>query len=203
MIHKIFISYFLVMISFVFATNVVLADCSCVCMNAYGSSAARNFSDQATCQSKCLETNPTGDFTAVCTSASAVSSKSSSLLPAPLDGKQVKPDADKGCPPGLSGSNCGNYQINDLLVLGKNVTNWILGMVGSAALLMFIWGGLQWLTSQGEAAKITEGKKIITTAVIGMIIVFTSYLIVKFVVVDMLGMTWEGGYINSGTVKKP
>lgn len=120
----------------------------------------------------------------------------SGLLPAPGESKQSNSADDKGCPSGVTG-NCGNYRINDLLVLGKNVTNWILGMVGSVSLLMFIWGGFQWLTSQGESAKIAEGKKIMTTAVVGIIIVFSSYIMVKFVVVDMLGMTWEGGYVNS------
>jgi hypothetical protein len=116
----------------------------------------------------------------------------SGLLPAPGD------SAHKTPPSGLpSNTNIGNYQINDLLKLGKNVSNWILGMVGSAALLMFIWGGFQWLTSQGESAKIAEGKKIMTAAVIGLVIVFSSYIMIKFVVVDVLNMSWEGGYVKS------
>lgn len=116
----------------------------------------------------------------------------SGLLPAPGDASHA------AVPSGLpSNTNIGNYKINDLLELGKNVTNWILGMVGSAALLMFIWGGFQWLTSQGEPAKVTEGKKIMTAAIIGLVIVFSSYIMVKFVVVDVLNMKWDGGYVKS------
>lgn len=144
---KIVIGFFLVMISLVFAVNVVLAE---------------------------------------------------SLLPVPQgSGSAAETVKPTSLPPG---TNLGNYKINDLLEVGKKATNWILGMVGSISLLMFIYGGFTLLMSHGEPAKVTEGKKIITTAIIGIIIVFSSYIIVKFVVTDMLGMKWEGGYINPGAV---
>ncbi len=86
----------------------------------------------------------------------------------------------------------GNYQINDFIVLAINISNWIMGMVGSLSLIMFIYGGFMFLVSGGASDKIQEAKKIIVAAVIGLIIVFTSFLIIKFVL-GTLGINWTGG----------
>lgn len=115
----------------------------------------------------------------------------SGLLPTPGDKAHNVPPAALS-----SDANLGNYEVNDLLRLGVNITNWILGMVGSASLLMFIWGGFQWLISQGESAKIALGKKIMSSAVIGIVITFSSYIIIKFVIENVLGMSWSGGLVN-------
>ena len=56
---------------------------------------------------------------------------------------------------------------------------------------MFIYGGFIFLISGGSKEKIGEAKKIITAAIIGLIIVFASYMIIRFVV-GALGMEWEG-----------
>jgi len=79
------------------------------------------------------------------------------------------------------GKDTGDYGLDDLLLLGVNAAKWILGIVGSIALLFFIYGGFTFLISGGSATQVDKGKKIITGAVIGLIIVFASYLIIKFV----------------------
>ncbi len=66
-------------------------------------------------------------------------------------------------------------------VLIARVINAFLGIVGSIAFLMFVWGGFNWLISGGSSEKIEKGKKAMTYAVIGMIIVFSSYALVRFV----------------------
>lgn len=91
-----------------------------------------------------------------------------------------QPTGSGGCPAGYSG-NCGNYALNDFVRIGDNVSRWIMGIVGSLSLLMFIYGGFVWLTSAGSSDKVTKGKSIIIGAVIGLVIVFTSYMIIGFV----------------------
>ncbi|MFA6194574.1 MAG: hypothetical protein WC719_02395 [Patescibacteria group bacterium] len=86
---------------------------------------------------------------------------------------------------------CGNYEINDFIVLAINASKWILGMVGSLTLVMFIYGGVLFLISGGGSEKISQAKKIIVAAIIGLIIVFSSYLIIQFVLGSM-GLTWSG-----------
>lgn len=93
---------------------------------------------------------------------------------------------------------CGNYEIDDFIFLAINVSKWILGIVGSLALLMFVYGGFLMITSGeniitegGKSSKINKGKKVITAAIIGIVIVFSSYLIIKFVL-ETMGINWSG-----------
>lgn len=58
----------------------------------------------------------------------------------------------------------------------------IMGLVGSIALVMFIIGGLMWLTSGGNPDKIKKGRDIILWSIIGLIIIFASYTLVDFVI---------------------
>lgn len=74
----------------------------------------------------------------------------------------------------------GGYNLDDLVVLAVKIANLILGIVGSLALLFFIYGGFTFILSGGKAETISRGKLILTNAIIGLIIVFASYLIIQF-----------------------
>ena len=77
---------------------------------------------------------------------------------------------------------------SDFNTLTATIINNILGFVGTISLLLFIYGGLVLMTSAGASAKIDKGKNIILYAVIGMVIVFTSYILVKFVIQGITGV---------------
>lgn len=51
----------------------------------------------------------------------------------------------------------------------------ILGVVGSLALLMFVFGGITWMTSSGSPEKVKKGRDIIVWAAVGLMIVFSAY----------------------------
>ena len=85
----------------------------------------------------------------------------------------------------------GDYELNDLLQLGVTASEFILGIVGSLALLMFIYGGLMMLISAGNSEKVTKAKNIVIAAVVGLLIVFASYIIIQFVM-SSLGINWKG-----------
>ncbi|PKM87234.1 hypothetical protein CVU83_03225 [Candidatus Falkowbacteria bacterium HGW-Falkowbacteria-2] len=87
----------------------------------------------------------------------------------------------------------GNYDLNDMVLLAIRASRIILGLVGSLALLMFIYGGLMFLISSGSSEKVTKAKNIIIAAAIGLIIVFTSFVIIRFVL-EMMGISWNGIY---------
>ena len=65
-------------------------------------------------------------------------------------------------------------------LIGKIISG-ALGVVGSLALLMFIYGGITWMTSGGNEEKIKKGKQILIWAVFGIVIIFTSYSILNLV----------------------
>ncbi|MFA5413568.1 MAG: pilin [Patescibacteria group bacterium] len=61
-----------------------------------------------------------------------------------------------------------------------NIIKTILTIVGALALAMFIYGGFTWMTSGGSSEKIQKGKNILMWAVIGLVVIFTSYTLVDF-----------------------
>ena len=92
---------------------------------------------------------------------------------------------------GYDATYCGDYALDDFVRLAINVSKWILGIVGSLSLVMFIYGGFMFLISAGSADTVGQAKKILIAAVIGLIIVFSSYLIIQFVLAS-IGLKWDG-----------
>ena len=78
---------------------------------------------------------------------------------------------------------------DDIRVIIGRIIKAILGVSGGLALLMFIWGGLIWMTSQGEKAKIEKGQKTLAWAVIGLAILFVAYAAVNWVIIALEGST--------------
>lgn len=67
------------------------------------------------------------------------------------------------------------------------IINAILGIVGSLALAMFIYGGFTWMTAAGNSEKVEKGKQILLWATIGLVVIFTSYALVRFVLLSAIG----------------
>jgi len=65
-------------------------------------------------------------------------------------------------------------------VVGK-VIKALLGIIGSIALAMFVAGGLMWMTSAGNDKQLGLAKATLIWATAGMIVIFFSYIFVKFV----------------------
>lgn len=74
----------------------------------------------------------------------------------------------------------GNCQLNDVVNTGISVVQFILGISGTVALLMFIYGGFLWVTSAGNSEKVNQGKSAVSNAVIGLVIVFASYTLITY-----------------------
>jgi len=67
------------------------------------------------------------------------------------------------------------------------VINSILGVVGSLALLMFVYGGLTWMTSSGNSEKVKKGRDILIWSAIGLVIIFASYGLVRVLILEVKG----------------
>lgn len=94
--------------------------------------------------------------------------------------------------PARSATECGDYTVSDIVGMSITISNWIFGIVGSLTLLMFVYGGFMFLISAGSSDKVGSAKKIITAAVVGLIIVFASYVIINFVLGTILGVGFTG-----------
>ena len=52
-------------------------------------------------------------------------------------------------------------------------------ILGSFLLVIYIvWAGIQWITSGGDKAKLTAARGKITWAVVGLVIIFSSFFII-------------------------
>jgi hypothetical protein len=68
-----------------------------------------------------------------------------------------------------------------------NIINGALGVVGSLALLMFIYGGFTWMLAAGNEQAVEKGKNILMWAAIGLVVIFASYSLVSFVINNLTG----------------
>lgn len=70
---------------------------------------------------------------------------------------------------------------NDFTELVTNVLQWLLGIAGSVALIMLVIGGFFYIGSAGDEQKATQGKRIVTWAIGGLVVVLLSYSIIVIV----------------------
>jgi len=62
-----------------------------------------------------------------------------------------------------------------------------MGILGSIALLVFVYGGFMWLISGGNEQRIETGKNAMLYSVIGIFIIFASYAIISLIIGGLRG----------------
>lgn len=62
----------------------------------------------------------------------------------------------------------------------------IIGVMGIFCVIFVIVGGVQYMTSAGDTSKVEKAKKTILYAVIGLIVCALAFLIVQFVIGNIL-----------------
>jgi len=92
------------------------------------------------------------------------------LASAPTDLQQGVKDV----PPAGAGTN--------LPTLITNVVNTLLYIIGIAAVIMLIVGGMQYVMSQGNESSVKNAKNTILYAIIGVVIAVIAYAVVNFVI---------------------
>lgn len=69
----------------------------------------------------------------------------------------------------------------------KNGINLAIGLVGVIAVVVIIIGGISFITSQGDAPKVTKARNTILYGIVGMVIAILSFAIVNFVLSGVFG----------------
>jgi hypothetical protein len=67
----------------------------------------------------------------------------------------------------------------------SRIIRMLIGFVGALALLMFVYGGVMWMTA-GDSKRVDTAKEILKNSTIGLLLIFFSYSIVS-VVFSLLG----------------
>ena len=65
----------------------------------------------------------------------------------------------------------------------------IFGVVGALAVLMIVYGGLMWMTSGGNQERVKKGRDVLVWATVGIVVIFSSYIILNFVLNVLTGTT--------------
>ena len=116
-------------------------------------------------------------------------SPQSGSLSAPQSGSLSTPQSGSLLPGSQSGSlntrKLESYPnplntIDIRVVIGK-VVRAVLVIVGALALIMFVYGGFTWLTSAGNEQKVETGRNTLIWSALGLIIVFSAYVLVHYV----------------------
>lgn len=81
----------------------------------------------------------------------------------------------------------GQCSLDQVLQIFVNISTGILGIIGSIVLLMFVYGGVIWITSEGDPARVNKGKQTAVNAVIGLALVLGAYALMTFVIASVIG----------------
>jgi hypothetical protein len=68
-----------------------------------------------------------------------------------------------------------------IIVIIARIIRFFLGLIGIVVVILFLYAGYLYMTARGEAAPIEKAKKIFQQTIIGMIIIFSSFSIVSFI----------------------
>jgi TRAP-type C4-dicarboxylate transport system permease small subunit len=69
----------------------------------------------------------------------------------------------------------------------------LLSLLGIVFLGLTIYGGIQWMTAEGDESKVEKAHKTITQAVIGLVIVLAAYAISIFIINTITPKTLKTG----------
>ena len=92
-----------------------------------------------------------------------------------------------GCAGTGAGKTKGAGQTSNLAGNGgvlETVTNVLLFLVGSIAVIMMVVGGFKYVVSNGDSNAVQSAKNTIMYAVIGLVVAIIAYAVVRFVIIQ-------------------
>jgi hypothetical protein len=80
---------------------------------------------------------------------------------------------------------------NELGALIGQIFNWSIQILGIAVFSMILFAGFEWITAAGNRAKIASAKKRIYNALLGAMLLLSSYIILKVINPDFVGQSFD------------
>lgn len=102
------------------------------------------------------------------------------LLALTIGGQEIT--APEGIPMGGLGEGEGGTR------LIQNGLSWLLVAAIILAISFLIWGGIKWITSEGDKTKVTNARKTIIYSLLGLIIALASFLLVSLISNNLFGI---------------
>jgi cytochrome bd-type quinol oxidase subunit 2 len=107
---------------------------------------------------------------------------------APIQGPPVSSSAKSAIQCGVNSAasgDCNTQPTGDLNTTIRSVVNLLSVLVGVAAVIMIMVGGLRYITSAGNAEGAKSARSTITYALIGLVVVALAQIIVHFVITSV------------------
>lgn len=80
-----------------------------------------------------------------------------------------------------AGGIAGTAETGSVETLAGRIINAALTLIGTIFFVLMVYAGYLWLTSRGNEQQVEKAKTIITTSVIGLMIVVSAYAVTVFV----------------------
>src|SRR5258706_1801322 len=78
-------------------------------------------------------------------------------------------------------SNQGVATLDCLPLVIANLISWAIVLAGAVSVILIIFGGIKFITSGGDPKGVEAARKTVMFAVIGLIVIFASFAIVKLI----------------------
>ncbi len=76
----------------------------------------------------------------------------------------------------------GFAKLSDLVIVFANIVAIVATFAGFAVLIMLVRGGISYITAQGDPKALTTARSTITWAIVGLIVILSSYLILSVII---------------------
>ncbi len=100
-----------------------------------------------------------------------------------------------------AGTQYSGLSAEDPRIITVRIINFALSLLGIIAVIIVLYAGFTWMTAGGNDEKVGSAKKILSAAVMGLVIIMASYSIMSFVLrslCETIG-TSCGNQYSSGT----
>lgn len=98
-----------------------------------------------------------------------------------------------GIPEWYKGLPCDEFGVpapsglNDIWIIGANILDILLFIVGVAAVFFVIYGGIKMITSQGSPDKIAQSRQTLIYAAVGLVVAIIARVAVQFIAQQLFG----------------
>jgi len=96
--------------------------------------------------------------------------------------------ADNACPQGSTGANFGKLCNLSIGTTVGTLISFAFILASIVALGYLVWGGVKWITSGGDKSNVETARNHIIAAVVGLVIIFLSYVILNIVLQFFFGV---------------
>lgn len=66
------------------------------------------------------------------------------------------------------------------------IINVVLGLSGIALVVLFVYGGILWMTAMGNKDQVDKAKRLLTNTIIGMVIIVAAYAIADYILSSLV-----------------